>query len=107
MGAVLCCRVVASDVIGDNVHTDALVAVCFQGALSLNVLFIGWAVEWGLLMHVFFQWAFVTGFKQIPFTAKLATLSFYSAAAVLVSHAVLLGRIDARQGIVLATFECE
>jgi hypothetical protein len=93
-------------------------------ALSVNLLLVGWAVVWGLLMIVFFQWAFITGFKQvpffvvffctsihflhfqIPFTAQLGSLSLYAAAAVLVSHAVLLGRIDARQGMVMATLEC-
>lgn len=75
-------------------------------ALSINLLLVGWSVEWGLLMHVFFEWAFVTGFLQIEVTPRLITLTLYTATAVLVSHAVLLGRVDARQAMVMATLEC-
>jgi hypothetical protein len=75
-------------------------------SLGLNLLVIGWSVEWGLLMHVFFEWAFISGFRQIPLTARLASLSLYSAATVVCAHAVLLGRINATQALVMATAQC-
>ena len=75
-------------------------------ALALNLVLVGWSIEFGLLMHVFFEWAFITGFRQVPLTAQLATLSLNSAATVLVSHAVLLGRINVTQGLVMATLQC-
>lgn len=75
------------------------------GSLSLNLLLLSWAIVFGLLMIVFFRWAFITGFQQIPLTPQLGTLAIYAAAAVLCSHAVLLGRINAQQGMVMATLE--
>jgi hypothetical protein len=75
-------------------------------ALSLNLVLIGWSIEFGLLMHVFFDWAFITGFQQVPLTAKLTTLALYTATSVLISHAVLLGRINFTQGLVMASLQC-
>ncbi len=75
-------------------------------ALGLNLVLVGWSVEFGLLMHVFFEWAFITGFVQVPLTARLASLALYSAATVLCAHAVLLGRLNATQSLVMATAQC-
>ncbi len=75
-------------------------------ALGLNLVLIGWSIEFGLLMHVFFEWAFISGFKQVPLTARLTSLAIYSAATVLCAHAVLLGRVNATQSLVMATAQC-
>jgi hypothetical protein len=95
-------------------------------SLGLNLLTIGWSVEFGLLMHVFFDWAFVTGFRQVwerkknrsifltmffplvqvPFSARFASLALYSAATVLCAHAVLLGRVNAMQLLVMSSVQC-
>lgn len=75
-------------------------------SLGLNLLLVGWSVEFGLLMHVFFDWAFVTGFRQVPLSARLTSLALYSAATVVCAHAVLLGRLNATQAMVMSTAQC-
>ena len=45
---------------------------------------------------------FIDFFNSFP----TATQALYAAAAVLVSHAVVLGRVEARQVMVMATLEC-
>ncbi len=74
--------------------------------LGLNLVLIGWSVEFGLLMHVFFDWAFVTGFRQVPLSARFASLALYSAATVICAHGVLLGRVNTNQALLMSTVQC-
>ena len=75
------------------------------GTLGLNLLIGSFAIQWGILCHVFFMWAFKGNFTKVAFTLDVLIHGAFVAAACLISHASLLGRINEVQSIVLVFLE--
>ena len=75
------------------------------GTITLNMLIGSFAVQWGILAHVFFLWAFKTNFLKVQFTLDVLIHGTYVAAACLISHASLVGRINEVQALVMVFFE--